>query len=208
MKNPGHFGGPGNAWEKFPRTGYFRPNVQQVSAHKLVGLRARTQRDEARRIAASSARTFSCIHPTHPLGNHRHMRRWGSTTGRQRLHLNCHYHCHYSNRRSTPSCSFHFPLSSCSASHRCRCNTSGPGCKLDLSRSQLFAPKRTQPTVKSRWLAPSPILCSAQGGRRFVHCERLRCSFTLPLCQPRPRQRLLQRVKSILTAICSSMTKN
>jgi hypothetical protein len=53
-----------------------------------------------------------------------------------------------------PSCSFHCP-SSRSAMHRCPCNTSGPGCRSDLSRFQAFAPKRTQPAVRSQYLAPS-----------------------------------------------------
>ena len=43
-----------------------------------------------------------------------------------------------------------------------------PGCRSDLSRFRPFAPKRTQPTVRSHCLAPSPILFATHGGRRFV----------------------------------------
>ena len=44
----------------------------------------------------------------------------------------------------------------------------GPRCRSDLSRSRPFAPKRTQPPVRSHCLAPSPILFATHGGRSFV----------------------------------------
>ena len=44
----------------------------------------------------------------------------------------------------------------------------GSCCRSDLSRFRPFAPKRTQPTVRSHCLAPSPILFATHGGRRFV----------------------------------------
>jgi hypothetical protein len=56
----------------------------------------------------------------------------------------------------------------------------GPGCRSDLSRSRPFAPKRTQPPVRSHCLAPSPVLFATHGGRRFVSWKYLRCSFTFP----------------------------
>jgi hypothetical protein len=92
-----------------------------------------TSQESAGHVAA-----FSCSHPRHRPGNRRRMACWGPTASRRLRHLNCRYpNCFRPNRHSTPNCSLHCP-SSCSSTHRCRCNTPGPECRSDLSRFRAF----------------------------------------------------------------------
>ena len=94
---------------------------------------------------------FSCTHPRHPWGNRRRTGRWGSPVPRhQLLRSNCHHpNCRHPNRRLTPSRSFHCP-SSCSSTHRCRCNTWGPECRSDLSRFRAFGRLPETPPTKTQ----------------------------------------------------------